>query len=251
MKKTILLIVIAVLSLVGCEKAYTDREYTLEELDYDRMIFRPYESFKDVFPDVASQYKLSTEENIAIGKWGRLRQEAANSVHILYPNRLYIGRLIKTMKGTTDEWLGYSIGTWDLQGEGVTVIIKGFIYVKRIAERNRTYKYRSCTPYNVELFSVSDIDPIGYSKKSFTLVPLPRDVAQTLVRDKNSGNKSQYRKEFYSIHLIGDPRGRVTNDYSFFKHVEEMAAKGITGAMIVDDPVLREKYVLELLKSLQ
>jgi hypothetical protein len=69
---------------------------------------------------------------------------------------------------------------------------------------------------------------------------------------KDAGKKSQYIKLFYSINIVGilTPQDNLTNDYSYFKYVEEMATKGITGAMIMNDPALREKYVLELLNNL-
>lgn len=230
-KQSILFGVILIISLLSCS---AEKTYTLEQLQSFTHPLNPLGTyFWDEFGSLEEQYVLSREESMILGSWNGFEEKSIGSFRF-FPNKLFIAGIREHKYiNQPQKYLGRLIGTWSINDGVLNVKVIGNLHWEE------GYIYTICQPTDTQLIKISDIDPIGYTKKPIAIIEIPEDIIKQLDPKTMRYKPVRMARSLYSINPLSKEN---SVSYGYFKYVEEMAQRNLTGEQIANSPELVNEF---------
>lgn len=230
-KKNILLGIILIVVIFSCS---AEKTYTYEQLQSFTDPLNPLGTyFWDEFEDLEEKYMLSDEESMILGAWNGFEKQSA-AMYYFFPNKLFFASFRDhTYLGNPRKYFGDLIGIWSIR-DGVLVVqvITNHLY-------EGEFFYKAISPYVSDVIRISDIDPIGYTRKPMAIIAIPEDIRKQLNPKTMKYKSVRMARSLYSINPLSKEN---SVSYGYFKHVEEMARRNLTGEQIANSPELVNEF---------
>lgn len=206
-----------------------EKKYTYAQLQEYTDVLNPLGTFFwDEFPELEEQNVLSYEESIILGSWNGFENESASSYRF-FPNKLFIaGFREHRYSDRITKYLGELFGIWFINDGILTVRVLGNLHWED------GYMYSFCEPTETQLIQISDIDPIGYTRKPMAIINIPDEIKKQLDPKTMRYKPVRLARSLVSYNPLKE--GDLT--YGYFNHVEEMARRNLTGEQIANSPEL-------------
>jgi hypothetical protein len=230
-KQNIFFGIILIVALFSCS---AEKTYTYEQLQSFTHPLNPLGTyFWDEFEDLEEKYALSDEESMILGAWNGFEKQSAVKYYF-YPNKLFFAYFRgHAYLSSQKKYLGQLFGVWYIENEKLLVRIMG------IQTFEEEFCYQAIEPYISEVISISDIDPIGYTRKPMAIIKIPEDIRKQLDPKTMRYKPVRMARSLYSINPLSKEN---SVSYGYFKHVEEMARRNLTGEQIANSPELVNEF---------
>lgn len=222
-----LFLIIMTFSIISCSG---EKKYTYKQLQEFTDVLNPLGTyFWDEFISLKGKYQLTVNESMILGRWNGFDKTSGCSYQF-FPNKLVIANVKgHDFKDNPNISLGTLVGTWSIENSILEMTVFGYYTFG-----GTTRKYIKCTQYKINIVDISDIDPIGYSKKPMAIILIPEEL-----RDKLDPSTMRFKPVRLARSLVSyNPLKEGDVTYGYFNHVEEMARRNLTGEQIANNPEL-------------